>query len=196
MYSNSNGIKNWFSGFGVGKGQTPLSAMRQVFVHFLNSIHTIVVFHFCCMYRSGKWCDKVEFKGIDASFPLSQCSFLCLLPLQHFILCLLIRPETKLLITSTLWKDVMATQVRDNKSELICMFTSIWNFIHVCLIPELYLSVCFPSLPWFGNQIQKDNNKLLQETPRYDITISSLEWDLTRRILFANNSRSVGELTL
>ena len=55
MYSNSNGIKNWFSGFGVGKGQTPLSAMRQVFVHsFLNSIHMIVVFHFCYMYRSGE----------------------------------------------------------------------------------------------------------------------------------------------
>ena len=138
MYSNSNGIKHWFSGFGVGKGQTPLSAMRQVFVHsFLNSIHMIVVFHFCYMYRSGEWCDKVEFKGIDASFPLSQCSFLCLLPLQHFILYLLIRPETKLLITSTLWKDVTATQVRDNKSELICIFNLccseeglIWDLHH------------------------------------------------------------------
>lgn len=73
---------------------------------------------------------------------------------------------------------------------------SIWNFILVCFIPELYLFVRFPSLPWFGNQIQKDNNKLLQETPRYDITISSLQWDLTRRILLANNSRSGGELTL
>ena len=125
MYFNSNGIKNCFSGFGVGKGQTPLSAMRQVFVHsFLNSTHMIVVQYFIFVACTGGVNDqtKLNARGIDASFPLSQCSFLCLLPLQHFILCLLIRPETKLLIISTLWKDVTATQVSGNKSVLMYMF--------------------------------------------------------------------------
>lgn len=46
MYSNSYGIIiNWISGFGVGKGQTPLSAMRQVFVHFFFKFCA----HDCCI---------------------------------------------------------------------------------------------------------------------------------------------------